>query len=81
MSKYYIHDTSRGYVGNCMVWWKQGHHGYTCNIKEAHVFDESELSEYLIAGDLVAYPVEHIDSVVTSHVDMQHIDRNLGKKP
>lgn len=80
-TQYYIHDTSRGYVGNCMVWWRKGHHGYTCDIRDAHVFDESELRAYLNGtDDLVAYPVEHIAPLVKHHIDMQTIDRELGKR-
>ena len=79
MKKYYIHNKRKGYVGNCMVWWRKGHHGYTCNIDDAHIFTEDELPKYLEAGDLVAYPVEYIDSIVRRHVDMQHVDRSAGK--
>lgn len=79
MAKFYIHDTSRGYVGNSMVWWRRGHHGYTCDLRDAHVFDEKELPIYLLhADDLVAYPVEHIDPLVRHHVDMQDVNRELG---
>lgn len=77
--KFYIHDTTRGYVGNSMVWWKRGHHGYTCDIREAHVFDESELAQYVNkADDLVAYPVEHIDPLIAHHIDMQSVDLQKG---
>lgn len=75
---YYIHDRSRGYVGNSMVWWRKGHHGYTCDIREAHVFEEGELAEYLTAGDLTAYPTEYIDPLVKHHIDMQYVDRKAG---
>jgi len=79
--KFYIHDTTRGCVGNSMVWWKRGHHGYTCDIREAHVFFESELPQYLRhATDLVAYPVEHVRATVAHHIDAQRIDRSLGVK-
>lgn len=79
--KYYLHDTTRGYVGNSMVWWRKGHHGYTCNIDEAHEFDASELPQYLQAGDLVAYPVEHIRGIAEPHVDMQKLDLGTSTIP
>ena len=66
--KYYIHDKTRGYVGNSMVWWAKDHHGYTCDIREAHIFDESELPGYLEADDLIAYPAEAILELVAHHV-------------
>lgn len=76
--KYYIHDTTRGFVGNSMVWWARDHRGYTCDIREAHVFDEDELHKYLEADDLVAYPVEHVNHRVQHHVT--HVDRAAGLK-
>lgn len=78
--KYYIHDTTRGCVGSCMIWWKRGHLGYTTDIREAHVFDESELKKYLGADDLAAYPVEYINGLVRHHIDMLFVDKNLGRK-
>lgn len=77
---FYVHDTTRGYVGNCMVWWRKGHHGYTCDINDAHIFTEDELRRRASADDLVAYPVEYITSIVSVHVDMQKVDRSKGKR-
>lgn len=79
--KYFIHDTTRGYVGNCMVWWKADNHGYTCDVGQARIFDESELPDYLEAGDLVAYPVDHIRDICIHHVDMQRLDRSTAVRP
>ena len=75
---FYIHDTTRGCVGNSMVWWKKDHHGYTCDIRQAHIFSKASLDRYLSAGDLVAYPVDYIKERTSLHVDMQCIDRGKG---
>ena len=61
-----------------MVWWRKGHHGYTCDVSEAHVFRLSELGEYLSADDLVAYPKAEVDKVWQSHCI--GIDRTMGVK-
>lgn len=78
MGKFYIHDKSRGHVGNSMVWWRKDHRGYTCDIREAHVFDGDELPNYLRADDLIAYPCEYIDQHVSHHIEGQKIDRSQG---
>ncbi len=64
---FYIHDTSRGHIGNSMVWWRKNHQGYTPNIRDAHVFKESELPKYLDT-DLHAYPVYNVYQNVELHV-------------
>lgn len=66
---YYIHDTTRGYVGNSMVWWKQGHYGYTCDLRHAHKFTYDEAFQIVHnSEDLVAYAVDEIDSRTEVHV-------------
>jgi hypothetical protein len=30
---FYIQN--KGYCGNCLIWWRIGGHGYTCNLDEA----------------------------------------------
>jgi len=76
-TKYFIHDKTRGYVGNSMVWWRKDHHGYTCDLSEAHVFSSAELSEYLGADDLVAYPCEEVEKCTERHV-VRLMDRALA---
>lgn len=78
MAKFYIHDTTRGAVGNSMVWWRRGHFGYTTNLDEAHQFEAEDLPRYLEADDLVAYPVEHVDQIAVRQVDVQTIDTRTG---
>ena len=66
---YYIHDKTRGWCGNSMVWWAKNHMGYTLDLTKAHVFEESELPEYMDnATDLVAYDVEMVNSLAETHI-------------
>lgn len=74
---YYVHDTSRGCVGNSMVWWKHNDCGYVTDIRQARVFKECELG-VLMAGDLRAYPTEYINERVSFHVDMQNVDSSVA---
>lgn len=78
-TKYVVHDTTRGYVGNSMVWWREGHHGYTLNLNEAHRFTWDELKG--MDDDLVAYPVEEARKMAEPHVTtMPEGKQPLGAK-
>lgn len=70
MKFYYLQDT-RQFVGNSMLWWAKDHHGYTCDIRKAHIFDESELKQRTRDTD-VPWEKEYIDGRVSHHIDMQH---------
>ena len=39
----YLERQASGYVGNCLLWWKKGTRGYTCDLHEAEVFDSEDL--------------------------------------
>lgn len=79
--RYFVHDRTRGFIGNSMVWWRWNHRGYTPNIDEAHQFSESELEG--MADDLSAYPVDEVRAVSEPHVtrphDLRHCERRLGE--
>jgi hypothetical protein len=67
--QFYLQD-SRTYLGNCMVWWRQGYEGYTTNLNEALVID-AELAQamhYRRPTD-VPWPKEYIDERVRPTVD------------
>jgi len=76
MTEYYIHDRTRGYVGNSMVWWKDNDCGYVCDIQQAKVWTQ-EQAEKTCAGadDLEMWPKPYIDSRVQHHIDMQTVSR------
>ncbi len=67
--RYFIHDRTRGFVGNSMVWWGVNHRGYTCDINNAHVFTrEQALQRIRDADDLNAYTVDSVRDNTELHV-------------
>ncbi len=77
MDEYYIHDKTRGYVGNCMVWWKHDNCGYVCDIQKARIWTKAEaIDQCEHADDLEMWPKDYIDAKVQYHVDMQNVDIN-----
>lgn len=76
--KFYVHDTTRGFVGNSMVWWRKDHRGYTTNLADAHEFTEAELAG--MADDLVAYPVDEVRRVAEAHVTARHVLEPVARK-
>ena len=71
MSKFYLQDT-RDYVGNCILWWREGNAGYTTNIDEAAVVDESNLPRQRDTDR--TWPKEYIDRHLRPTIDMQTVD-------
>ena len=73
-TKYFIQDT-RTYVGNDMLFWKQGKSGYTTDTSKAGQFpkDEAERICSTRKSD-VAWPVDYILDRVRPAVDHQDVD-------
>lgn len=69
---YYIQ--SLGYVGNCLLWWKKGGSGYTCNLDDAGIFSMKEASALTSREEDIFWPKDYVDSVVERHVDCQDLD-------
>lgn len=44
---YYIINKERGCVGNCVLFWRQGGHGYTTNMDDAQMFSEDESADLI----------------------------------
>lgn len=73
MQLFYVQKV--GYVGNSLLWWRKGGHGYTPDIKDAEVWtDGDELKEVLRDRDFNAWPKEYIDGHVQHHIDYQTVD-------
>ena len=80
--QYYIHDRTCGFVGNSMVWWRKGHHGYTCNANDAHVFTRDEaLQRIRDAGDLSAYTVDSVRAYAEAHITSRRALNPLVETP
>ena len=72
---YYLRD-DRQVVGNCVLWWRKGRSGYTCNLDDAHVFTSKEAFEQHRSRKTDRpYPKDVVDSIAYRHVDHQVIDR------
>jgi len=72
--KYYIQN--KGYVGNCLIWWRLGGSGYTTNIREAQQYTEEEalrLCKVRPDEDFM-WLVEIVEEAATLHVDSQNLD-------
>ena len=84
MRQFYIQRHQSGYVGNCLLWWAKGHNGYTCNINEAHVFDEDDpqfISAMRSQDKYHAWEKSYIDDRTTVMVDHQSLEHDAWTKP
>lgn len=73
--KYYIQD-SRGYVGNCLSFWRPEGKGYTTNINDAGLFTKEEAERICKNRDSdIAWREDYIKSHTQLTVDSQYIDR------
>lgn len=69
---FYVQDT-RTVVGNCMSWWAKDCNGYTCHLKNAHVFTKGELTRVTRETDRV-WPKEVVDDAASLQVDHQKLE-------
>jgi len=84
--QYYLQRSEGGYVGNCLLWWRKGGHGYTCDLKEAEVFDEGDTNfrQILTYEDgmkhkkYTAWEKNYIDSCASLFVDHQNLNLTLS---
>lgn len=73
---YYIQD-SRSYVGNSMLFWRDGGSGYTTNLEEAGLYSKQHaFSQHRCRSSDLPWPESYIRARAKSHVDMQSIDVN-----
>ena len=72
---YYMRDSRpNAIVGNCIMWWRKGGSGYTCNLDNAEVYTESKAIEMHKSRETDRpYPKDIIDSMAYRHVDHQNI--------
>ena len=80
---FYVQRHASGYVGNCLLFWKNDNHGYTYDLDSARIFMRDEMEE-LVKGDrgqkYTAWPKEYLDSVSIRHVDCQHLARRTPEE-
>lgn len=66
---YYIEDT-RQIVGNCALWWREGGHGYTCDLKQAWKVPAGWSSG---RPTDVLRKCSEMDALAEQHVDVQKL--------
>lgn len=82
MSELYYLQDKRDYVGNSMLWWREGGGGYTCDIREAGVFSkEAAYSQHRCRDTDIPWPKDYIDARISHHIDMQKCKRKDIESP
>jgi len=70
---FYIQDT-RGFVGNCPMWWGPDGRGYVTRLDEAGRYTEEEAIQQNKARDTdIPWPCDEIDKLARPTVDFQHM--------
>ncbi len=78
--RYYIQDT-RVYVGNSVVWWREGGAGYTANFDEAGLFSEQEANDaHRNRASDKPIPEDVAKASTSSHVDIQKMRRIMAER-
>jgi len=76
---YYLRDC-RDTVGNSVLWWAHNDKGYTCDIRLARVFTESEVETYSDRDTDRAYLVSDVLPLAQHHIDIQDLNANPKRK-
>jgi hypothetical protein len=72
---------NRQYVGNCLLFWREGKAGYTTNIDLAHKFTYEEAVRTVASSDHKVIPFDHLSEVSWRTVHADHLNRELiGKE-
>ena len=73
MAGFYV---SKGYVGNCLLFWRKGGHGYSCDLREAEIFDaeDQKLKTIIKDGRYSVWVKEYVDNVACLHVDAEYLN-------
>lgn len=74
--QYYLQ--TRGYCGNSLMWWKKGKHGYTTDVRRAHVFTKAEAYGQAKVRPTEDFPwrKDYIDSNVEHSVNAEVVQRD-----
>ncbi len=75
---YYIQN--KGYCGNCLIWWREGGHGYTCNLNEAWKLPKEEAERICKdrPAEDIPWPAGLIDGAADRHVTQGGLSRATG---
>lgn len=70
IQEWYLQD-SRQYVGNAVLWWAKDAQGYTCDLRNAHVWSNEEKEKHRPRDTDKFWPKDRIDSHAMPVFDMQ----------
>lgn len=75
---YYIQN--KGFCGNCLIWWKDGGHGYTCNLDEAWMVPLKKAKEICKSrpNEDFPRPIDEVDKVSSRHVTQGALEAVMG---
>lgn len=77
--KYYLQD-SRAFVGNNILWWKEGG-GYVDDLEQAEVFTKEEAFKQQASRVTdIPWPKKYVDEHITHVVDMQDVNYAFAMK-
>ena len=70
--KFYIQ--TRGYSGDCFLFWRKNRCGYTCNLDDALQVDKQEADSMTADKDRgdKAWPVDVLNIIAHRHVNSEH---------
>jgi hypothetical protein len=68
---------TKGYSGDSLLWWRQGKHGYTVDIKQAHVWSKTDAFRQHECRPDQDFPwrKEYIDAHLQHSVSSEHVSR------
>jgi hypothetical protein len=73
---YYLQDT-RGYVGNCPLWWGPNGNGYTTDLRKAHRYTLAEaFAQHRSRDSDIPWLCQEIDAIQRPTVDSQDMPRD-----
>lgn len=67
---FYLQD-ARQVVGNAILWWSTDWKGYTCDLRNAHVFTEEELRKVKPRKTDIPWPKDFVDAHQMPVLDIQ----------
>ncbi len=77
--EWYLQD-KRQYVGNDILWWKDGG-GYTTSVEEAEIFTKEKAFKHHTGRETdVPWPKRYIDQRTRPVIDMQYVDNAAAMK-
>lgn len=72
---------SRAYVGNSLVFWREGKAGYTTDIDKAHKFTYEKAIETIGSSDHRLISWEYLQMISTRQIHGDHLDWDyVGKE-